>query len=202
MMAKVCGLTTAQDVAMVLETGADLVGFLQHPASPRHCPDLSLVALAGDRAVLVMVAPDGETLLARVRQAGAGWVQPYVPAPERARAIALLRADGRRVLLPWPDQPDQEALAADLYLWETSSNTTGLLGGSGQGHPMAFPPPGPFLLGGGLYGPVLAERLHAMSPQARAKCRGFDAASRLEAQPGRKEPRLVAAFVRTAHAQE
>jgi phosphoribosylanthranilate isomerase len=31
------------------------------------------------------------------------------------------------------------------------------------------------------------------------RCRGFDAASRLEAEPGRKDPALVEDFVRAAH---
>ncbi|MDR3670845.1 MAG: hypothetical protein P4L36_08375, partial [Holophaga sp.] len=139
---------------------------------------------------------------ALAREAGAGWVQPYLPAPERARAVALLHGDGRRVLLPWPDEPDQLAPAADLYLWETSPRATGLLGGSGLGHPMAFPPPGPFLLGGGLQGPVLGSRLALMPAEARGRCRGFDAASRLESAPGRKDPARVAAFVHNAHELE
>jgi phosphoribosylanthranilate isomerase len=199
MMAKVCGLTCAADVAVALAAGADLAGFLHHPASPRHCPDLDLARLAGDRAALVVVAPDADTLLALARRAGAAWVQPYLPVPERARAIALLQADGRRVLLPWPDEPDQAALAPDLFLWETSPRTTGLLGGSGQGHPMAYAPPGPFLLGGGLHGAVLPDRLALLPPGLRASCRGFDAASRLESAPGRKDSALVTHFVRTAH---
>jgi len=198
-MAKVCGLARAADVAAALDAGADLLGFLLHPASPRHCPDLGLVSLAGDRAVLVVVADTAASALALARRAGAGWVQPYLPGPERARAAALLRQEGLRVLLPWPDEPDQDAPAADLYLWETSPRATGLLGGSGQGHAMAFPPPGPFLLGGGLSGPALAGRLALMPPGVRGRCRGFDAASRLESAPGRKDPALVSAFVRNAH---
>ncbi|MDR3671681.1 MAG: hypothetical protein P4L36_12605, partial [Holophaga sp.] len=82
MMAKVCGLTCAADVALALDAGADLLGFLQHPASPRHCPDLELARLAGDRAVLVLVAAGADQALALAREAGAGWVQPYLPAPE------------------------------------------------------------------------------------------------------------------------
>jgi len=199
-MAKVCGLTCAADVAMVLDAGADLVGFLHHPASPRHCPDLELARLAGPRAALVAVADGAGQLLALARRAGAAWVQPYLPAAERGRAVAQLRAEGRKVLLPWPDEPDQEATAADLYLWESSPRATGLLGGSGRFHPMAWPPPGPFLLGGGLHGAVLAERLVLLGRPSL--CRGFDAASRLERAPGRKDPALVAAFVRTAHELE
>jgi phosphoribosylanthranilate isomerase len=202
MMAKVCGLARAEDLAAAQAAGADLVGFLHHPASPRHCPDLTLARGAGEKAVLVAVAPEPALLLQWARQAGAAWIQPYLPAPGRAAAVARLRAAGLRVLLPWPDEPDQEPVPADLYLWETSPKATGLLGGSGQGHAMAFAPPGPFLLAGGLDGAVLAERLAGMPEQARSRCLGFDAASRLEAAPGRKDPLKVRAFVRAAHELE
>jgi phosphoribosylanthranilate isomerase len=200
MIAKVCGLTAAADVAGALAAGADLLGFLQYPGSPRHCPDLGLARAAGARAVLVGVAETVEPLRDWARQAGAGWVQPYLPAATRARALELLRADGRKVLLPWPDEPDQEPLAADLYLWETSPKASGVPGGSGQGHAMACPPPGRFLLAGGLDGSVLAERYRALPEALRGLCLGFDAASRLEAAPGRKDPGLVGSFVKTAHA--
>ncbi len=107
MMAKVCGPTSAADVAAALDAGADLLGFLQHPASPRHCLDLGLVRLAGDRAVLVLVADAAEPVLALARRAGAA-LGPAVPAGFRTgpgRGSAARR--GRRVLLPWPDEPDQ-----------------------------------------------------------------------------------------------
>ena len=201
MKAKVCGLTTAGDVAMVLAAGADWVGFLHHPPSSRHCPDLGLAALAGDRAILVTVAADAGEVLDRLRQGPAAWVQPYFPAASRADALRILRAQGLKVLLPWPDEPDQEPLPADLYLWETSPRQTGLPGGSGQGHAMAHPPPGPFLLGGGLSGAILAERLQALPAALREACRGFDAASRLEgADAPRKDPARVRAFIDAAHA--
>ena len=205
MIAKVCGLTTADDVGMVLAAGADLVGFLHHPPSPRHCHDLALARLAGDRAILVTVAPSLEVVLDRLQEGSFAWVQPYLPAGQRARALDCFKARGLRVVLPWPDEPDQEPLEADFYLWETSPKATGLPGGSGVGHGMRHPPPGPFLLGGGLHGPVLAERLAAMPGEARRACRGFDAASRLELRepgsaPRGKDPLLVHAFVTAAHA--
>lgn len=193
-MAKVCGLTTAEDVAMVLASGADLLGFLSHPESPRHCPDPDLPRLAGARAVLVAVTADPQGLAARARACGAQWVQPYLPD---RRGLDVLKAAGLKILLPWSDEPGQEPVPADLYLWETGAKATGLLGGSGVGHGMAHPPPGPFLLGGGLRGDLLAERLAAL--REGLACRGFDAASRLERAPGLKDPHLVARFVRAAH---
>jgi phosphoribosylanthranilate isomerase len=195
-MAKVCGLTTAEDVALVLAAGADLVGFVSHPASPRHCPDRLLPRLAGDRAVLVAVAEDAREIAAWARECGAAWVQPYLPD---RRGLALLRARGLRILLPWHDVPGQEPAPADLYLWETGPGATGLPGGSGQAHAGLHPPPGPFLLAGGLDGDALASRREALGA---ADCRGFDAASRLERSPGRKDPSKVERFVRAAHALE
>lgn len=194
MMAKVCGLTTPADVDAALEAGADLLGFVDHPASPRHCADRDLPRLAGDRAVLVAVTEDPLRLAEWAAACGAGWVQPYLP--DRS-GLELLRSRGLRILLPWPDEPGQAPARADLFLWETSPRASGLPGGSGQGHGALHPPPGPFLLAGGLRGDVLAERFRRLPPGA--PCRGFDAASRLECSPGVKDPRLVEAFVRAAH---
>lgn len=182
---------------MVLASGADFLGFLRHPASPRHCPDPLLPRLAGDRAVLVAVAEEAEEIARWAEVCGARWVQPYLPG---RRGLELLRSLGLKILLPWPDEPGQEPAPADLYLWEAGPRTTGLLGGSGLGHGAAHPPPGPFLLAGGLRGDRLRERYGALP--AHLDCRGFDAASRLERAPGRKDSGLVGQFVAAAHGLE
>ncbi len=201
-LAKVCGLTRAEDADQAAALGADLLGFVAHPPSPRHCLDLAIAAPHLDRAVLVMVAKRGEEILERARSFGFKRVQPHLPPAARAQGAALLRATGLFVLLPWADEPDQVILPADLYLWEPSPARTGVAGGSGQGHAMAFPPPGPFLLAGGLEAGLLADRAALLPPESRPLLRGFDAASGLEAAPGRKEPRKVEAFIHTAHALE
>ena len=95
MKVKVCGLTTADDVAMTLDAGADLLGFLLCPASPRHCPDLGLVRLAGDRAVLVAVAGEADTLLAWARAA----IRYTWASPGSLGARARWR---RAVSMAWP----------------------------------------------------------------------------------------------------
>lgn len=199
LLAKVCGLTTAQDAAFAVGQGADLLGFVSHPPSPRHCADLGVAEAFQDRAVLVAVAERAEVLLDLARQHGFRRVQPYLPAAERERGVALLRVAGLLVLLPWPDDPGQPTIPADLYIWESSPAETGVAGGSGRGHRMVFPPPGPFLLAGGLDGGCLAERAAALPSSARPQLRGFDAASRLESAPGRKDSAKVAAFIAAAH---
>ncbi|HJW72030.1 MAG TPA: phosphoribosylanthranilate isomerase [Geothrix sp.] len=206
-LVKVCGLTQAEDAAFAALQGADLLGFVKHPPSPRHCADLSIAAPFLDRAVLVQVSDEPEAILDTARQYGFSWVQPYLPVAVREIGACLLSEAGLSVILPWPDSPGQIAIPADLYLWEPSPEATGVVGGSGQGHAMAFPPPGPFLLAGGLDGDNLAARLSLVPPSVAASLRGFDAASRLERAPGCKDPQKVAAFLRmarsiTAHRKE
>ena len=202
LLAKVCGLVQAGDAAQAAAMGADLLGFVCHPPSPRHCDDLAVAAPYMTRAVLVMVAEEAEAILAAARRHGFRRVQPYLPEAGCAAGVALLRAAGLFVLLPWADEPHPEAPAADLYLWEASPALTGVPGGSGQGHTMAFPPPGPFLLAGGLDAANLAERLAALPGAVLPRLRGADAASRLEAAPGRKDPVKVSAFISSVHERE
>jgi phosphoribosylanthranilate isomerase len=201
-LAKVCGLVRAEDAAFAAGAGADLLGFVFHPPSPRHCADLSVAEPHLDRAVLVQVADRAEAVLAMARRHGFRKVQPYLPAVTREAGILSLREAGFYVLLPWADEGDQFPVPADLYIWENSAATTGVAGGSGQGHPMAFPPPGDFLLAGGLDATNVQERVGALPSALRARFRGVDAASRLESSPGAKDSPKVSAFIRTAHALE
>lgn len=201
-LAKVCGLARAGDAAQAAAAGADLLGFVFHPPSPRHCADLAIAAPHLDRAVLVMVAGAAAPILDTARAFGFRRVQPHLPTEERLQGAALLREAGLFVILPWADELGQSPAPADLYLWEPDPAATGVAGGSGQGHAMAFPPPGPYLLAGGLDGDSLPARAALVAPEARPHLRGFDAASRLEVEPGRKDPRKVAAFIHAAHRLE
>lgn len=201
-LAKVCGLVRPEDAAFAAGQGADLLGFVFHPPSPRNCANLNVAAPHLDRAVLVMVAEHAEAILATARRHGFQKVQPYLPAATREAGIGLLRMAGLQVLLPWPDEPSQNPVAAELYLWESSSQVTGVAGGSGMGHAMAHPPPGPFLLAGGLDATNLRERVEGLPVPVRANFLGVDAASHLEASPGVKDPSKVSAFILAAHALE
>ncbi len=201
LIAKVCGITNNDDARMALAAGADLIGFVRHPASPRHCEELeSASAGIGTRGVLVAVGEAIEPMIDEAVAHGLGWVQPYLPSGLRTNALARTHAAGLKLLLPWPDSPDQQAVDADLHLWETAPALTGVHGGSGQTHAAQFPPPGPFLLAGGLDGDNVRERINALMHEHHGQCRGADAASRLEASPGRKSTSKVQQFVSTVHA--
>jgi phosphoribosylanthranilate isomerase len=202
LLAKVCGLVRAEDVAFAASAGADLLGFVSHAPSPRHCADLAVAAPHLDRAVLVQVAEQAEIILATAQRFGFRRVQPYLPAAAREAGVRALRAAGLYVLLPWADEAGQAPSGADLYIWETSAAATGVLGGSGQGHAMAFPPPGDFLLAGGVDANNLKDRMNTLPLALRRQCRGVDAASLLEAAPGVKDSAKVTAFLHTAHALE
>ncbi len=199
LLAKVCGLVRAEDAAFAAAQGADLLGFVSHPPSPRHCTDLLVAQPYLDRAVLVQVASHAEEILLLARRHGFRRVQPYLPREVRKAGVRRLREAGLFVLLPWADEPDQNPLAADLYLWEPSASATGVVGGSGQRHAMAFPPPGDFLLAGGLDALNLRDRVSALPGALRSRLRGADAASRLESAPGRKDPGKVSAFILCVH---
>ena len=87
MIAKVCGITNAEDARVALDTGADLIGFVRHPASPRHCGDLAAASAGiGARGVLVTVGDDIDAMIAEAKQHGLGWLQPYLPAHQRIDA--------------------------------------------------------------------------------------------------------------------
>lgn len=200
LVAKVCGLTTAEDADMALRAGADLLGFVVHPLSPRHCSDVRAAAApVKDRAVLVMVADDVESLLRQADRAGVRRIQPHVPHGLREEVARTLTAEGLEVWMPWADEPGQRSVAVDRFLWEPSPSQTGVAGGSGQTHAMAYPPPGPFLLAGGLGPDSLLQRLEAVPVSARAQLMGVDAASRLELYPGRKDPHKVTTFLSLLH---
>lgn len=211
---KVCGLTRLEDARHALACGADLLGFVVHPPSPRHVADLPALldaplnacgteqaerAAIRERGVLVTVGDAADPMLALARAAGLRRIQPHVPEARRAEVVRVLKAAGCFVLLPWADRAGQPQLDADLHLWEPDPGRTGVAGGAGQAHAMEVPPPGPYLLAGGLDGENLLERMQAVPRAALRNLRGFDAASRLEASPGLKDPDKVRAFVARGH---
>lgn len=79
---KICGLTSAADAQAAASIGADYLGFVLHPASPRHITIEQFHALRPELPALpkvgVMVYSDTDAL-ARVHDAGFDFIQLHFP---------------------------------------------------------------------------------------------------------------------------
>ena len=79
---KICGLTSAADAHAAASIGADYLGFVLHPASPRHITIEQFHALRAELPALpkvgVLVYSDTDAL-ARVHDAGFDFIQLHFP---------------------------------------------------------------------------------------------------------------------------
>src|SRR5262245_24649259 len=82
---KVCGITRLEDASAALDAGADWLGFVFYPESPRRIEAESaariLAALPHATGVLVMVSPEPEEALALARRIGARRLQLHRVEP-------------------------------------------------------------------------------------------------------------------------
>ena len=98
-LVKVCGLTREEDVAVAVEAGADMAGFVLAAASPRRAPGVLAVPDTVLAVAVVVGEPDGD---------GADLVQLYTEEEGKVRGRdAVLLSDGREVArvvdLPWQE---------------------------------------------------------------------------------------------------
>ena len=209
---KICGLSTPETLAVALDAGADLVGFVRFPRSPRHL-DLEegrrLSAQARGRALraALLVDPDDAELDAVMAALDPDWLQLHgAETPER---LAAIRArTGRPVMkaVGLAEAADLAAVAryapaADRLLLDAKPprDPGALPGGNGLAFDWrllaGLDPRLPFmLLSGGLTPDNVAAAI------ALTGARAVDVSSGVESAPGRKEPQRVEAFVRAARA--
>ena len=194
---KVCGLTRREDVEAAVEAGADAVGFVLAPGTPRRVDAEQAMRLGRDlsvvRVVVTVDLPPHE-LLFQAKQAGAEGVQPHGRhAPEASAAAAEA---GYLVLRPLQvgDRIDLDEIP-EGQIPLLDAHRPGMHGGTGQRFDWSLIDPGlqrRYVLAGGL-GPDSVR-----AAVARLRPWGVDATSRLEVSPGVKDPAKVAAFVREA----
>jgi phosphoribosylanthranilate isomerase len=203
---KVCGITSPEDGAAAAEAGADAIGLVFWPQSPRA------VTLEQARAIGAALPPfvvrvgvfvdAGRDEMARVADAvGLDLLQLHGSEPPEALAVLPRRAlkairvgDG---FAP-EDALRYEGRAAGLLL---DTRAPGAPGGTGRAFDWSlvrdvrersrF-----LLLAGGLGPENVCAAIEAVRPD------GVDASSRLEAAPGRKDHARVRAFVEAVRAAE
>lgn len=197
MFVKICGLRTVDDIDATVGAGADAVGFVMSPRSPRHVSvDLArdLVEHLAGRATSVLVVNDldAATAASYVVELGIDVLQLHGPAYD-ATGHAAARAAGVRT---WR----ATSLAADPAPVVGSLGEEALLLDSpdpGSGHrwaaaDLAVRPEGAWLLAGGLDPANVAAAIAELDPW------GVDVSSGVESTRGIKDHDLVRAFVAAA----
>lgn len=205
---KICGLTDPDSVALARAAGADYVGFVFYPPSPRaievaRAVDLAAVVEPPTRSVGLFVDPDDAELDAVLRHVPLDFVQLHGDeTPERVAAIGLktgcgtikaLRVEGADDLRPLPAYAE----VADIVLFDAKPPRDAAWPG---GHGLPFDwhlledlrLARPWALAGGLKPDNLAAAVRLLRPPI------VDVSSGVESAPGVKDPHKLRAFLAEA----
>ncbi|MBI4537834.1 MAG: phosphoribosylanthranilate isomerase [candidate division NC10 bacterium] len=200
---KICGITSAGDAEAAVRSGADALGFVFVPGTPRH---VSAEAAAEIVAALPpFVTPVGvfldqprEEILACISRCGLQAVQLHGrESPELSRAMPLPVIKGLRIR-------DRESLSpllcypARAFLLD--SHVEGAPGGTGTAFPwelaIGLASRAPIILAGGLTPGNVAEAVRRVRPY------GVDVSSGVERAPGRKDHRKLEEFIANVHSAD
>ena len=208
LLIKICGLSTAETLDAALDAGADMVGFVFFPKSPRHLSlerAQALGAQAQGRALRVALSVDADDaqLDAIVATGSADVLQLH--GRESAARVAELKARfGLPVIkaIHVSDRADLAAVAdyegvADRLIFDARPPAGAVLpGGNGAAFDWAIlahvDTRLPWMLSGGLGPDNVAEALRATG------ARGLDVSSGVERAPGEKDPARIRLFIERA----
>jgi phosphoribosylanthranilate isomerase len=210
---KVCGVTSPADALAAVEAGADALGLNFYAPSPRFLAPQAAqaVAIAMESAIKVGVFVNAapEEVRATFDQLRLDFVQLHGDEPPEY----LAALEGRPVIKAFRLGPNLDLRGIADYLEQCArlgvlprailidAHQPGQFGGTGQtcdwqqlaGWQEALGET-PLVLAGGLRPDNVASAIAAVGPSA------VDTASGVEQSPGRKDPRLLRAFVSAARA--
>ncbi|MGA0072080.1 MAG: phosphoribosylanthranilate isomerase [Steroidobacteraceae bacterium] len=189
---KICGFTSARPLEAAVEAGADAIGFVFHPASPRYLPPAEAAQLAGRLpagvlSVAVTLDP-GPADLAEILQA-------FSPDVLQGDAEALAALDLPPGIATWPVFRSGAVLPASLpprLLFEGARSGTGERADWSAAAALAGRCE--LILGGGLDPDNVGEAIRQVRPWA------VDVSSGVEVSRGHKDPDRIRAFIRAARA--
>ena len=208
LLVKICGLSTRETLDVALQAGADMVGFVFFPPSPRH---LGLEAArelgrqAKGRAVKVALTVDADdATLGNIVET----LQPDILQLHGKETTARLRDIKQKFGLPVMKAIAVEtsadlaslpgyAVVADRILFDArapkGATRPGGLGSVFDWHVLEkldLKPP--FMVSGGLNAANVTEAVHI------TRAGGVDISSGVERAPGIKDPEMIGAFIRAA----
>ena len=199
LICKVCGMTLGDNIRQVEQLGADWIGFIFYPRSPRFLDALpDYLPLRAERVGVFVDRPKEEVLMYADRF---GLQAVQLHGHESPGYCRTLRGRGLRIIKAFPIATADDLLATtdyegccDYYLFDTKSEK---FGGSGnqfdwnllhryQGHT-------PFLLSGGInqYSTQAIKQFH------HPRLAGIDINSRFETSPGLKDVTRIKNFLQT-----
>ena len=209
---KICGLKTAETIQAALDRGADHIGFIFFPKSPRNVdPDVAagLRGAAKDRAqvVAVTVDADNDMLDAIVSKVEPDMLQLHGgESPKRVAAVKQRFGLPAMKALSIRDADDFDAIGpyrgiADRFLFDAKPPPgADLPGGNGVSFNWALladvDPDVDYMLSGGLN----AENIATALQQTGAKA--IDLSSGVERAPGVKDIGRIAAMFKAIDAAE
>jgi phosphoribosylanthranilate isomerase len=212
LIVKICGLSTPATLDVALQEGADAVGFVFFPPSPRHL-GYEAARVLGARVegraekVALSVDADDATLAAIVETLRPDALQLHgKESPARVAAIKQRFRLPVMKAIPVASRADLATVAtyaniADRLLFDApaprEATRPGGLGKAFDWRLLENLDPGvPFMLSGGLDAGNVAEALRV------TRARAVDVSSGVERAPGEKDPDKIRAFVRAARAAE
>ena len=207
-LVKICGLSSPEALDVALECGADLVGFVFFPPSPRHLgfdAARALSARVNGRAgkVALSVDADDATLDAVVAALRPDILQLHGQEPPN-RVTTLKRRYGLPVMKAIPVETSADLAAIRPYIGVADSlifdarppRAATRPGGLGRrfdwGLLRDIDRTVPFMLSGGLDAENVGEALRV------TRAGGVDVSSGVERAPGQKDPDKIRAFIRAA----
>ena len=209
---KICGLMTPQALDVSLESGADMVGFVFFPPSPRHL-GLEAARALGARVtgraqkVALTVDANDDTLRDIVTALKPDLLQLHgKETPDRVVQVRTRFGLPVMKALPVAERGDlspvrQYAQVADRLIFDARAPKEATRPG-GLGKPFDWTllkdldPGVPFMLSGGLDAANVAEALRI------TRAPGVDVSSGVESAPGVKDPAKIRAFIHAARAAD
>jgi phosphoribosylanthranilate isomerase len=212
---KICGITDAAAFDAAAEAGADMIGFVFYPPSPRALAPEAAAALSSRRPggplrVGLFVDPTDDALAATLAAVPLDVLQvqgsetPARVGAIRARfGIAVMKAVGVATRADVAEAVLHFGGVADRLLFDAKPPPAGTPGALPGGNAAAFDwsimhgaaVPVPWLLAGGLTADNVAEAIRT------AGAPGVDVSSGVERARGVKDPARIAAFVAAARAR-